>query len=153
MTETSQVHLFDKSLAKTREWLKEIEAELGLTNPNEAYRVLRAVLHAVRERLPVKETAEFAAQLPIMITGVYYSGWIPNDKPARMRHASEFVDRVEAELPKNLDPVRMTQGIIRVLGRHISKGALEDVKRNLSAAIREFWMESLSEDRVEAGKR
>lgn len=149
ITDASQSHLFDKALAKTREWLKDIESELGFTNPNEAYRALRAVLHAIRDRLPVKETADFAAQLPMMIAGVYYSGWSPNDKPVRMRHVSEFIDRVEMELPKSMDPVRVTQGIIRVMERHVSRGEMDDVKRNLPGALQEFWAES----RAEAGKR
>jgi len=142
ITDASQAHLFDKALAKTREWLKDIETELCFTNPNEAYRALRAVLHAIRDRLPVKETAEFASQLPMMIVGVYYAGWIPSDKPAKMRRVSEFLDRVEAELPKSMDPVRVTQGIMRVIDRRVSQGEMDDVKRNLPGALQEFWAES-----------
>ena len=141
ITEASQAHLFDKALAKTRQWLKELELELGFNNPNDAYRALRAVLHAVRDRLPVKESAEFAAQLPMMVLGMYYSGWTPMNKPEKTRNMDEFMDHVAAQLPQGMDPMRVTQGIISVLERHISAGEIKDVRRNFPEHLRELWEE------------
>ena len=139
ITEASQAHLFDKALAKTRHWLKEIELELGFNNPNDAYRALRAVLHAVRDRLPVNECAEFSSQLPVMITGMYYNGWTPKNKPLKTKNLEEFMDTVAAQLPKGLDPLRVTLGIIRVLERHVSWGEIKDVRRNFPEHLRELW--------------
>ncbi|HAT71905.1 MAG TPA: hypothetical protein DCS63_03720 [Elusimicrobia bacterium] len=141
ITEASQAHLFDKALAKTRQWLKEIELELGFNNPNDAYRALRSVLHAVRDRLPVKECAEFASQLPIMIVGMYYTGWTPMNKPEKMRTMDEFMDHVGAELPSGMDPLRVTQGVINVIERHVSAGEIKDVRRNFPEHLRELWEE------------
>jgi len=139
ITEASHAHLFDKAMAKTRVWLKDLEAELGYTNPNEAYRALRAVLHAMRDRLPVEECAEFAAQLPTMIMGMYYTGWTPAHKPEKMRTLDEFLDRVSAQLPQGADPLRVTNAVFRVLERHISTGEMNDVRRNFPARLRELW--------------
>lgn len=142
VTDASQAHLFDKALAKTRQWLKEIELELGMTNPNDAYKALRAVLHAVRDRLPVKESAEFASQLPILIVGLYYTGWTPVDKPVKVRSMDEFMDIVAAGLPQGLDPLDVTRGIINVLERHVSSGEIKDVRRNFPEHLRELWDEA-----------
>ncbi|OGR68274.1 MAG: hypothetical protein A2081_06075 [Elusimicrobia bacterium GWC2_61_19] len=142
MTDASQAHLFDKALAKTRQWLKELELELGFNNPNDAYRALRAVLHAVRDRLPVKECSEFAAQLPMMIMGMYYTGWTPMNKPEKIRNMDEFMDRVAAELPSGMDPMRITQGVISVIERHVSAGEIKDVRRNFPEHLREIWEEA-----------
>lgn len=139
VTEASQSHLYDKAMAKTRHWLKEIELELGFNNPNDAYRALRAVLHAVRDRLPVNECAEFASQLPVMITGMYYNGWTPKNKPLKTKNLDEFMDTVAAQLPKGLDPLRVTRGIIRVLERHVTAGEMTDVRRNFPEHLREIW--------------
>ncbi len=139
ITESSQSHLFDKATSKTRTWLKEIEAELGLSNPNDAYRALRAVMHAMRDRLPVRESAEFASQLPIMILGMYYSGWTPANKPVKMRSIDEFLDRVADQLPKGMDPMRVTQGVISVIERHVSSGEMRDVRRNFPLKMQELW--------------
>ncbi|PKM97361.1 MAG: hypothetical protein CVU79_08570 [Elusimicrobia bacterium HGW-Elusimicrobia-3] len=142
VTESSQAHLFDKALAKTRQWLKEIEEELGMTNPNDAYRALRAVLHTVRDRLPVKECAEFSAQLPMMVIGLYYSGWTPVGKPEKLRSMDEFLGKVGEQLPSGMDPLRVTRGIIRVLERHVAPGELKDVRRNFPEKLREVWEET-----------
>jgi uncharacterized protein (DUF2267 family) len=142
ITESSEAHVFDKTMAKTREWLKDIETELGFNNPNEAYRALRAVLHAVRDRLPVKESTDFASQLPMLMVGMYYSGWTPVDKPVKMRTRDEFLDRVQEQLPKGMDPMRITVGVMRVLDRHVSTGEMKDVRRNFPERIREIWEEA-----------
>lgn len=143
ITEASESHMFDKAMAKTREWVKEVEGELGFDNPNDAYRALRAVLHAVRDRLPIKESTDFASQLPLLMIGVYYSGWTPVDKPVKMRTIEEFMNRVQDQLPKGMDPMRVTAGIIRVLERHVSKGEMKDVRRNFPERLRQVWEEAL----------
>jgi len=147
ITEASEAHMFDKTMAKTREWLKDIEAELGFDNPNDAYRALRAVLHAIRDRLPVKESTDFASQLPMLMIGVYYSGWTPVDKPVKMRTVDEFLERVQEQLPKGMDPMRITAGIIRVLERRVSSGEMRDVRRNFPERLREIWQEAVHGNR------
>ncbi len=142
ITDASEAHVFDKTMAKTREWLKDIETELGFNTPNEAYRALRAVLHAIRDRLPVKESTDFASQLPLLMIGMYYSGWTPVDKPVKTRSLDEFMDRVQEQLPKGMDPMRVTAGIIRVLERHVSSGEIKDVRRNFPEKLRAIWEEA-----------
>lgn len=142
ITESLNTHVFDHAMFKTREWLKDVETELGLNNLNEAYRAVRAVLHAVRDRLPVNEAAEFAAQLPVLMMGMYYSGWTPKNKPEKMRTLNEFLDRVHKEMPKGMDPLRVTRGVIRVLESHISPGEMEGVRRNFPEDIKEIWAEA-----------
>jgi len=139
ITDASQAHLFDKALSKTRQWLKEIELELGFSNPNEAYRALRSVLHAIRDRLPVKECAEFASQMPTLVVGMYYNGWTPVNKPEKMRSMDEFLDHVADQLPKGMDPLRVTRGVITVIERHVSAGEIKDVRRNFPEKMQELW--------------
>lgn len=139
ITTASESHLFDKALAKTRSWLKDVEEELGYTNPNEAYRALRAVLHAIRDRLPAQECAEFASQMPVLIAGMYYNGWSPAKKMQKARKEEEFLERVAAGLPPGADPARVTAGVMSVLQRHISPGELKDVRRNFPEKLRRIW--------------
>jgi len=98
-------------------------------------------MHAVRDRLPVKESADFASQLPIMIVGMYYTGWTPLNKPEKMRSMDEFMDHVARELPSGMDPMRVTQGVISVIERHVSAGEIKDVRRNFPERLRDLWEE------------
>ena len=139
ITDASQAHVFDKVMAKTRQWLKEVELELGCDNPNDAYRALKAVLHAVRDRLPLREGTEFAAQLPLLMIGIYYSGWTPADKPEKIRSLDEFLDKVAEQLPKDMEPLQATRGVIAVIERHVSAGEIKDVRRNFPERMQELW--------------
>jgi uncharacterized protein (DUF2267 family) len=42
-----------------------------------AFAVLRAVLHALRDRLPQAELLEVAQDLPALVRGVWFEGWAP----------------------------------------------------------------------------
>ena len=141
ITEASNAHVFDHAMSKTMEWLKDVQTELGLDNLNDAYRYTKGVLHAMRDRLPVNEATEFAAQLPVLMMGMYYSGWTPKNKPEKMHTMDEFLDRVLMELPKGVDPLRVTQGVIRVLERHVSPGEMDDVRDNFPEGMKELWAE------------
>jgi uncharacterized protein (DUF2267 family) len=82
----------DTSIDKTNTWLAEIAGEFGTEDRRLAYRVLRAWLHALRDRLPVPIAANFAAQLPELLRGVFYDGWRPSRVPVKFG-PSEYVLR------------------------------------------------------------
>jgi len=138
ITDSSQSHMFDKALTKSREWIHDIQTELKLANPNEAYRALRAVLHAIRDRLPPLEAADLAAQLPVLITGLYYTGWTPKHKPVRLKTSDEFLARVAEGLPAGSDAERVTRAVISVLERRLTKGELNNVREFFPEAMREM---------------
>jgi uncharacterized protein (DUF2267 family) len=101
-------HPFDHTAQVAHEWLAEVAAEFDTDDSSFVYRVTRAWLHAVRDRLPVIEVAHLGAQLPELLRGVYYDGWTPSTTPKRM-HVDEFVARyaddagvARAEVPKVL---------------------------------------------------
>ena len=60
-----------RSAEKTERWLPELADELGRPGDRRhAFRVLRAVLHALRDRLTVDAAAHLGAQLPEFLRGV-----------------------------------------------------------------------------------
>lgn len=81
MNERNRLEVFDKTVQTTNAWLKEITEATGLDR-RRAYRVLAAVLHALRDRLTVDEVAQLGAQLPILVRGLYYDNGTPPESPS-----------------------------------------------------------------------
>jgi len=76
----------DRSIDKGNNWLADIDAGFGTSDRHFAYRVLRAWLHCLRDRLSVEVAAHFAAQLPELLRGVFFDGWL---LPADLRQLLE----------------------------------------------------------------
>ena len=90
---TTSLDVFDRTLQKTNMWLNQIMEIMGWEDRHAAYTALRAILHALRDRLTVQEAAQHAAQLPMLIRGIDYEGWNPAHTPAPERHLDQFLAR------------------------------------------------------------
>src|SRR5689334_15633329 len=114
-TMTTGVRGIDSTIHKTQEWLAELASELGWKDRHRAYSALRAVLHALRDRLPINQAAALGAQLPLLVRGVFYDGWRPADVPLRVRHREDFLELVREELERNQaiteDPARLVAAV------------------------------------------
>ena len=139
--ETIEVEIFNKTLLKTRGWLKDLMEELDWEEPHKAYLALRAVLHVLRDRLTIEEAAQLAAQLPMLIRGFYYEGWDPSGKPLKERHQEEFLSHVKSYFKNDekIEPERVVRAVFKVLSKHISQGEIEDVKQTLPGNLRILW--------------
>jgi len=82
------LEVIESSTQKTHEWIGSIAAAAHLEKRN-AYKALRAVLHSMRDRLPLDDAVHFAAQLPIFLRGLFYDGWEPSKVPVKC-HAPNF---------------------------------------------------------------
>jgi uncharacterized protein (DUF2267 family) len=134
------LEVFDSTIQKTNIWLKDLMELLG-GDRHKAYQALRAVLHALRDRLTVEEAAEFGAQLPMLIRGIYYEGWNPTGKPAKERHREQFLARIQQQFKGDAEtnPEIVAQAVFSLLQKHITQGEIEDVKHILPLEIRDLW--------------
>jgi uncharacterized protein (DUF2267 family) len=126
----SDPSIIERSVEKAHLWLNDMAAEMGTEDRNEAYRALRAYLHALRDRLPIDEAAQLAAQLPELIRGIYYEGWNPSTTPVKYRDFDEFLDRIsgEAVLDGKTRAAFAVGAAAAVLRRHVSAGEIEDIR-------------------------
>jgi uncharacterized protein (DUF2267 family) len=67
----THIPVFDKTEQKTMEWIKNISSNMGSTDMQRSYTILRAVLHATRDRLRPDEAVQLGAQLPMLKEGAY----------------------------------------------------------------------------------
>ena len=122
---------FNTTVDKTNHVLREIEKAYHWPKElrHQSYAALRAVLHALRDRLTVEEAAQLAAQLPMLIRGIYYEEWSPSRVPVKMKR-EEFFARVQRELPfeaeGGVEP--LTRTVLHSLRLHITDGEWEDIK-------------------------
>ena len=129
----------ERTVQKTHVWLHDICEDLRIKDERVAYHALRAVLHALRDRLSVEDAAAFGAQLPLLVRGIYYEGWHPHGKPLRLRKAEEFLLLLAANLSQDmeieLEPRRALDAVFGTLQAHADPGAVDKVFRALPADI------------------
>jgi len=138
---TATVSSFESTLQQTQEWLDQVTEELGRGDRQQAYRVLRAVLLALRDRLTVEEATDLGAQLPMLVRGIYYEQWNPSKVPTRERRRDDFLAHVAESTQEQVDgdPEPLVRAVFSVLDRNITEGQIDDVKSNLPDDIRSLW--------------
>jgi uncharacterized protein (DUF2267 family) len=125
----------------THIWINELDERLGWNNKPRTYRLLKTVLHALRDWLQVSESADFAAQLPGLLRGAYYEQWRPATTPVKKRSKADFLARVEQSFrPDPLaQPAQEVTKVFGLLADKISAGEIEDVRRALPADLQDLW--------------
>jgi len=130
------LEVFDRTVQTTNIWLNEIMEVIGPDRHN-ALHALRAVLHPLRDRLPLQEAVHLGAQLPLLVRGVYYENWRPQVNPTPIRHQHEFLERVQVGLERSrpIDVKDVVQAVLKVLDHHVDPGEIEQVKHSLPAGL------------------
>src|SRR3954451_18124744 len=114
---TRTVDAIARNVQKTKEWLGDLSRELGTDDEAEAWRVLRAYLQVLRDRLTIDEAAQLAAQFPHLLRGVFYEGFDPGHQPERIRERDELLARLAelARLRSSDEAARAAAAATRVL--------------------------------------
>ncbi len=90
---------FNKYVQDGEQFVREVARELGVgSDLPKAGRILRAVLHTLRNRLTASESLQLIAQLPMLIKAVYVDGWHISAEARTLRHLGDFKKEVESSL-------------------------------------------------------
>ena len=127
------------TVEKTNRILSEIEREMGWRDrPDQALSALRVVLHTLRDRLPLNEGANLGAQLPELVRGIYYEGWVPSRVPVKM-NKEEFIDEVRRHFiyarETEVDVERMIKVVLETMSLHLDHGEVQKVKAALPKSL------------------
>lgn len=135
------VATIESAVADAYEWLNAVGDGLDYDDKHFALQALRGVLHALRDRLTVDQSAHLSAQLPLLIRGLYFENWNPEPLPSRDRSIEGFLDRVRPSLTgyPDLDLKDVVGAVFGVLKRHISWGEDEKVAKALPHEIATLW--------------
>lgn len=134
-------HSFDSSLQTANAWLKAIDERLLCEDRQAAYDALRAVLHVLRDRLPLDAVLGLSAQSPMLIRGVLLEGWRPQDGPSDIRTPVAFCDAVTAQLPPSFrsSGLEATEAVLGVLSERLDRGEVRKILDHLPEALRDLW--------------
>jgi uncharacterized protein (DUF2267 family) len=134
----SKVDSIDRTVHKTNEWIAQLADELGTSDRETAWRVLKAYLQVLRDRLTIDEGAQLAAQLPVLLRGAFYEGFDPGHQPEPIRDRETFLRHfADRALLSDADEAEhAAAAATRVLRRHVTEGEFDDVLAQLPRDIR-----------------
>lgn len=137
------LEVIDETVQHTHEWLNDLAGRIETHDKRRALRLMRAVLHAVRDRLAHDEAAHLSAQLPVLVRGFYWEGWRPARTPTRERDADAFLERIGADYDPgpNGSLAADVEEVFRLLNARVSGGEVGDVRAALPGEIRALWPE------------
>ena len=135
------LEVIESTVHLTHEWINELADRLDWSSPRDVLRLMRSTLHAIRDHLGTDESAQFSAQLPLLVRGMYFEGWMPKKTPIKERHVQDFIIRIEGTVADVLEyrGAEDIRTVLKMINARISRGEVEDVRANLPKEIKEFW--------------
>lgn len=141
---------FEKYAIKGNELVNLVAGELQVP-PSSAGRIVRAVLHALRNRLSHEESFQLMAQLPMALKGVYVDGWKYNKDYVRISHTHEFLDEIRKEdgglagydFGNDTRAKKAVAAVLKALSYFIAPGEIDHITGMMPAELQHFIEESL----------
>jgi len=136
---TTGLDVFDTTVQETNLWLKDLMSTLEIEDRHLAYRLLRATLHALRDRIGPTNAVHLGAQLPMLLRGVYYDGW--RMQQTKERHLEAFLNHVDAETRNTLgvETEKGVRAVFEVLWKHIDPAEAEKLANMFPEELRDLW--------------
>jgi uncharacterized protein (DUF2267 family) len=138
MATKTRVTALDHAIDAAHTWVNDVAKEFDTEDREFAYRVLRAWLHTLRDRLTVEASAHFAAQLPDLIRGVFYQAWNPIAVPDKY-DAKAYAVRFSREANIALDEVdRAAAATTAAVLHHLPAAQIDKALGQLPMEIRKI---------------
>ncbi|MEX2353350.1 MAG: DUF2267 domain-containing protein [Gammaproteobacteria bacterium] len=138
---TTGLEIFDTTVQESNLWLKDLMGYLGVNDRRQAYSILRATLHAIRDRIGPRNAIHLGAQLPMLLRGLYYEGWIMDATPSKERHKQAFLDHVnhDAGNALGINTETAVRAVFEVIWDKIDPGEVAKIIELFPAEVRELW--------------
>lgn len=142
---------FNKYLMDGEQFVKEVATELGTPwDTAKGGRILRAVLHAFRDRVPPRESLQLIAQLPMLIKAIYVDGWRMKDESRQLRHLGDFIEAVREaggkatfeDFTTDYEVQHAIHAVFKVLKNHVTEGEMKDVLATMPVELRPLLVDA-----------
>lgn len=132
--------IFDTTIQESNLWLKAVESRLPPCDRQQAYGALCAVLHVLRDRLPVDAVLGLSAQLPMLLRGLYFEGWRAGEASGA-DDPQAFAEHVGAALPRSFprQPNEVVEAVFAAMAGLLDPGEVRKLTHHLPAALRKAW--------------
>ncbi len=113
----SHPHTFPDAAQQAEIWVSELSEHLHCER-RQAYDYLRSILHTLRDPMNQKAMADFSSQLPVLIRGMFYENW----QPEEFRIAS-----------------RLVMNVFKLLSHRLNAPTIKKIKSTMSAPLDPLW--------------
>lgn len=136
---------FNKYIQDGEQFIKEVAAQTDTpADVAKAGRILRAVLHAFRNRLAPSESLQLISQFPMLIKAIYVDGWRISDEAKRLRTLGDFIEAVREEggratvndFVSDREVEHAIHAVFKVVKNHVSAGEIRDILATLPEELR-----------------
>ncbi|GAA6155096.1 DUF2267 domain-containing protein [Pyruvatibacter sp. HU-CL02332] len=138
---TAGLKVFDETVHLTNTWLNELQRDLDLESKQQAYHILRVVLHHLRDMLPVNNAIHLSAQLPMLVRGFYLENWRPGAKTPHPKTREAFLDAVSEDFMPGPDisAASAVNAVFFLLSQHVTEGEIRQVIDCLPKPVQTLW--------------
>ena len=142
---------FEKYASKGNEFVNLVSEDMEVSR-NKAGRIIRSVLHALRNRLSHEESFQLLAQLPMALKAVYVDGWKIKNEFKRLSHLNEFLDEIRKEdgglagydFGNNTKATKAVASVFKAISFFITEGEMNDIIDVMPSQLKKFIKESIA---------
>jgi uncharacterized protein (DUF2267 family) len=136
----------EKFVHETHEYINRLASDLG--HPEEKQRVMiiwRAVMHTIRDRIQISESLDLLSPLPMILKGIYTTGWKYSETPPFDYETMEQMktqvkalqnEYVEEEFNWNLPTEEIISIVLDSLERYFSEGQMNHIRGQLPKDVK-----------------
>lgn len=125
-------------------FIRQLSKELGYPGDElKSGRILKTVLHGIRDHISHHESIQLLAQLPMFLKAIYVDGWSTKEQK-RTKHINDFLEDIieldgfnsEIDFPNYEKAANAITIVFNVLRKYVSEGEIEDIQAVLPKEIK-----------------
>ena len=140
----------DRAINNAISWIEDIQTELSWENRETTYKATKAVLQALRDRLPFEEVVHLCSNLPLIMKGMLMDAYDYKPKLEKLRSIEEFDDLVQQYYDKTRRDLVYSEdaatAVVKVLNRRMNGGEMRKVAATLPEVVKRLFEPAFSDE-------